>query len=205
MGVKSKEICHSPPQNIPGGTWNCPLTKFWNKGDICHISGQGCTGNVRCKKGVWQGKPNCPKNCIGNPQNPIFGGTWKCENDHYSSCNFNSLPEFTCTNGVTCNTKTGVWRGRVQCRFSGQKPLPPARPSGNYECRSNGRCKFVCDDGRESGRMFYDRKNGKYTPETKWNFCCPEPFCENGVASDYSENQGNCPTCISCDSGYELE
>lgn len=127
------------------------------------------------------------KNCEGPPNNPPFGGTWTCENNHHSSCKFNALPGFTCTNGVTCNTRTGVWRRRVQCRFSGQKPSPPVRPNGKYECRSNGKCKFVCENGKEAGRMFYDKKNGEFIPETNWYFCCPERICQNGIAANFPE------------------
>ena len=177
---KLKQICDSPPELSSKSTWLCdPINGPWKSGSICSISGDGCSGQVKCKNGKWKGKTNkfCPKNCPTPPEPPKFGAKWVCWDGHHSSCKLEPFLNYNCTNSVTCNTKSGEWRGKIKCKFTGQKNNKknlPDRPDGEYDCGNNGKCNFVCDDGRNAGRVYFNKKSGNYEFETKFDYCVPE-------------------------------
>ena len=214
--AKVRPTCDAPPAELaPGTTWDCingdgktvvaPFQHF----DACYVQGAGCSGYKVCYKGAWKGKPKCPKNCVGTPDQPSYGGSWSCSGQHHSTCSFTEDKDFSCDiSGVSCNEKQGNWRGQTKCRYDNTRPMPEDRPNGVYNCRDNGKCTFSCDDGSYAGRMYFNRKNGEYTSETNWYYCCPAPSCKNGVAHPYDHKNvsSTCPpsTCKSCDAGYEL-
>lgn len=225
VSQKIKPTCDTLPQDqiTPGANWNCvdrtgeSATMPFNQSDKCHVNDAKCSGTKFCHKGEWRGKIKCKKDCYGQPEHPVYGGYWFCQNayNNLPSCTFTPWDDFTCdTSGVSCNTVSGEWRGRTTCRYSGAKrPEPNPRPNGDYSYRWNGKCSFICDDGSFAGRMFYDRKSGKYTSEKNWYHCCPAPACKNGVPFSswddkrVNEERPSCPVnfCESCDSGFHLD
>jgi len=212
--LKVRPTCDSPPELISGAVWNCndeagqSVSAPFNHSDSCHIHGAGCHGYKVCFKGNWKGKPKCPKNCESTPPQPSYGGLWSCSGHDHSTCSFTEDQDFTCKGRVVCNTIKGKWRGRTKCKYVGAaRPQPDPRPNGDYDCRTNSKCIFTCDDGTYAGKMHY--KNGFYTSETSWYQCCPAPSCQNGIGNwigDQTGTDSTCPSsaCVQCESGYEL-
>ena len=54
-GSKYVPPCDAPP-DLGKGQWSCTNEYYWDQGDICTISNDGCSGSVRCSKGNWKGK-----------------------------------------------------------------------------------------------------------------------------------------------------
>merc|ERR1712151_517204 len=101
---KSQQTCDSPPNSISHySTWSCnPENGPWVSGSTCSISGDGCSGKVKCRNGKWQGKTHkfCPKNCPTPPVAPKFGAKWICWDGHHSSCKLQPFLNYDCTSSV---------------------------------------------------------------------------------------------------------
>ena len=98
---------------------------------------------------------------------------------------------------------------------------PPNRPGGTWQHHTNGKIRFICNDGRDAGL-------GKLKPigwdySTDWYFCCEtsvdhhddgdltnnyEFSCKYGAVGMHDEcpNENNVASdyCGTCDSRYEL-
>ena len=138
--------CGSPPETLSQSSeWSCDKEDSdgsFKSGSICTIQGGDCSGQVKCKNGRWIGKTHkfCPKNCPTPPEEPSFGAKWNCLNEHHSSCDLEIFQDYKCSNSVSCNTKNGEWKGKVSCKFTGERNHEedlPARPHGTVRSKKS--------------------------------------------------------------------
>jgi len=107
---------------VGGGKCECPIEKpHWDpetgKCVACPDQNTLKAESTKCGNPGKQGKN--PKFSQGND---IPGMTWKCNADD-TVCHTVVLPGLSCESTLKCATRTGVWKGRVQCRYKNHKEV----------------------------------------------------------------------------------